>query len=1380
MKFKLNKIAMALPLGMMTLGAIASQQYPDDIPTVQANIADKNAESKVHAQKQKARYFVLLEDEPVALYQGGVKGFRATNIAASNGVNANASGKLDLQSSASLVYRNYLSLKQNEVFAKVQSKLNRNVEMLDRYQVALNGLLVELEPHEVLSLRKMPGVLAVQKNELKQLMTDVGPQHVGAPTIWDNMEVAGSKGEGLVIGVMDTGVASYMKVGYTSRGDAAFDGVPHHPAFADIGGDGYDHTNPYGEGVYFGDCVEQSFWCNDKLVGIIAYENISFSHAWPSYDMRYLTGQDGHGHGTHVASTIAGNVVHDVQYPTVYPDMEQTYKHKYYNSEMKVSLSGVAPHANIMSYQTCGMYGCWDDAAVASIEHAIANNVDVLNYSVGGGASSPWFSADALAFLSAREAGIHTAVAAGNSGRLGEKTVGSPGNSPWVTTVAALSHSRDFTEEKVASFTGGETELGDLMGKGATSGVGHDAPLEVVYAATVEDPTRAETSGGLGHCGPNSLPSKWAAENVSGKVVVCRRGGVDADGEPLSRLSKGAEALRAGAAGMVFINSEEEFDNVANDLHVLPTVHLSKEDGDAVLAWLESGEGHAVSFTDSELEMNPEAGDITASFTSRGPDYFTGDYLIPDVGAPGVDIVAGGLGRRMHSRANPVYAQIDGEWRYMSGTSMATPHVAGMYLLMKAAQPDWTPAEAQSALMMTAFTDVKEDDDFDGEKNRADFHRTGAGSSRVDLAVKAGLVLNETRAGYEAANPYAEEYGMQDEIPGWHGQPHQMNMPSLSKGECLIDCDWTRTFTATATADYSVSFEYYNEGFELSADKMTFSAVEGEETVVKFMAMAGEGLRDEWVNARVVLTPSDASLPTLTLPVTINFIAGVVPEQIDIDVHRTNDSVNVEGIITSGTSDLQLEKSGIVKADVREFELMRDASNGVIFDWQDEDNQTIKTIPLNVQAGTKRLLVKIDETTSPDMDIFVGIDANLDGKLSHIEMDLIRYMSAGPDSNEVIDILDPIQDTYWILVHNWAEGPAPLEEHQMVCEEGQEAAEGMECADAPIMDNVTLTVNSILYDEDNMMVHVPSDAAPREEIDARVEWDQMMTEGDKYHGVFWLGTDAEVPRNIGSVRVNMTRGADDVKVKKASVSGDVITFAVHLAANNSGQDRQYDFAVDLADNIGVDLLLVDQIIEGVGQSQSANELAYKVESNQLSFDYVHPVGAPTTVFNVVLNASEVIGMQDATPVLHSMVDSASQEQVDVVESEEGPVFIAGRPTAEVVNTVALIEEGEMVSVQANMVDAVIENPQISYRWMQISGPTAQITTADNVMSFEAPKVDELTTLEFAMVASNGEKDSQPVNFSVDVEEKPGDGGSTSMVMLLLGMLGLGRKLAKRK
>ncbi|WNC67108.1 S8 family serine peptidase [Thalassotalea nanhaiensis] len=1367
MKFKLNKIALALPLGIMALGATAGQ-YPDDIPTFELTPVQQNAQYKSNKAHFEGRYFVLLKDEPVALYQGGIEGFKATNVTASKGVNVTNTGKLNLASSASVVYGNYLALQQNKAIDNIRKTLGRDVQLQDSFKIALNGLVVDLEEHEVLALRKMPGVLAVEKEEMQQLLTDVGPQHVGAPAIWDNPDIEGAKGEGLVIGVMDTGIASYQKKVYSWSGAAGFDNVPFTPSFADIGGDGYDHNNPNGEGVYFGDCVDSPYWCNDKLIGVVSYRGFRSVAGMSSSDMRFDTGQDTHGHGTHVSSTIAGNVVHDVKYPTVYPHMEQSYKHQYYDSEMTVSMSGVAPHANIVSYQTCNVYGCAPSAAVASIEHAIANNVDVLNYSVGGGASSPWFTADALAFLSAREAGIHTAVAAGNSGRNGEKTVGSPGNSPWVTTVAALTHSRDFTEEKTATFSGGATELADLIGKGATSGVGLDTPLDVVYAGDVEASSGAETAGGVGYCGKYSLPAYYTAESVEGKVVICRRGGVDADGEPLSRLSKGAEALRTRAAGMIFINSDEEYDNVANDLHVLPTVHLNKADGETLLAWLGEGEGHKVSFTDSELVLNEDKADITAPFTSRGPDYFTGDYLIPDIGAPGVAILAAGLGNRMHSSANPVYAQINGDARFMDGTSMATPHIAGMYLLMKAAQPDWTPAEAQSALMTTAFTAVTEDDDYDGVKNRADMHRTGSGSARVNLAIEAGLVLNETRAGYLAANPYAEQFGMVDSIEGWHGQPHQMNMPSLSKGECLIDCSWTRTFKATKDGSWNVSFEYYNEGFNVTADQETISLAAGEEAVINFTAEALQGLADEWVNGRVVLTPTDNSMPVQTMPITVNFIAGIAPDITEVTAKRTNDSAPVKGIVTIGTDELQLSKSGIAKADVYEIELMRDATNNQIWHWQEEDNKTIYAIPLNVQADTKRLVVDVMETTSPDVDIYVGIDADLDGTVSTaIEMGLIRYMSAQADSDELIDIVDPIQDTYWVLVHNWAEGPAELEEHQMVCAEGEEADEGMECAEAPIMDSVKFSVTNVTYDDESMSVSVPTAVAPREEVVTRVQWDQPMMQDDIYHGVFWLGTTPELNQNIGAVRVNMVRGEDDVTISEPTINGDKIVVTLRVSANNSGENRDYDFQMMLSEGVNVDILLKDDVVEGASMQMNADEFTYAVENNNLTWQHTQVDGANALEFNLVLDASEVLGLIDATPVVTAGVNTSSAMETKSSE----PVFYAGRPSFSVNSSVDTVKEGKPVTLSASVVDAVIDNPEISYQWTQVSGPAVSLIGAGASVSFDAPKVSHDEVVTFEMIGSNGDKASFAETVSVNVENKS-SGGTTGLGFIILAGLGL--------
>jgi subtilisin family serine protease len=1367
MNFKLSKIALALPISLVTLGAFAAIS-PDDIPKIEQNAVQQNTKLKAINKQSTGRYFVLLKDEPIALYQGNVKGFKATNVAASNGINANSKGKLDLHSSASVLYGDYLALKKNHVISNIQSTLSRNISVHKRFKIAINSIVMNLELNEVLALRKMPGVLAVEKEEMHQLLTDVGPQHVGAPAVWDNTDIEGAKGEGLIVGVLDTGIASFTTQVSTWQGESGFEGKEFHPSFADVGDDGFDHQNPNGEGVYFGDCVDSSYWCNDKVIGVVSFEGAGVTSVW---DMRIDTGQDDHGHGTHVASTIAGNRVDNVNYPTVYPSTEQSWKHKYYDSEISVSISGVAPHANIVAYKTCTRNnGCSPSLAVESIEHAIENNIDVINYSVGGPAGSPWFTADALAFLAAREAGIFVAVAAGNSGASGEKTIGSPGNSPWVTTVAALSHSRDFTAEKVATFSGGNSDLGDLIGKGATSGI--ESLTDVVYAGDIENSTEAETAGGVGYCGDYSLPSSWDEASIEGKVVICRRGGNDADGNPLTRLSKGATALYAKAAGMILINADEPFNNVENDLHVLPTIHLNMTDGDELLAWLAEGEGHQVSFTGSELELNNDKADITATFTSRGPDYFSNDYLVPDVGAPGVEILAAGIGDYMHPSDLSAQEQIGGDYRFMSGTSMASPHIAGMYILMKAAHPQWTAAEAQSALMMTAYTDVKEDDDFDGELSRADIHRTGAGSARVNLAINAGLVLNETRNGYLAANPHAEELGLTDSIEDWHGQPHQMNMPSLSKGECLIECDWTRTFKATKAGSWTVSFEFYNEGFTLSADNNQFTLSEGEEIDVTFTAIASQGLDVKWANGRVVLTPSDSSTPILTLPVAVNFIAGVTPEKADVVAKRTSDSFPVSGITSIGTDDLQIVKSGIAKADIHEFELMRDPSNNTLFHWDNPEDPSLQLIPLNIQADTKRLVIEVLETSSPDIDIYVGIDSNLDGRPDVGEMSLIPYMSATDTVFEVIDELNPRNDTYWILVHNWAEGPALLEDYQMVCEDGEEAPEGMECVtEAPVIDTVKLAVTNVAYDDDSMMIDVPSSVEPLEEIDARIVWDAAMTEGDIYYGVFSLGTSAELDTNIGTVKVNMLRGNDDVVISEPTVVNDKMSLSIDVSANSTSEAREYSFSMELAEAVAVDLIVKETSISGVSMQMSVSEdsaVDYTINDNVVSWVQTQASDASGISFSIILDTSEINGTVDATPMIESMVNTSDKAEYS---SPNTPVFIEGRPVFSASTSVSTVKEGEPVTLSATVVDSVIDNPQLSYQWTQTSGPSASIMGTGQSVTFKAPEVSSDQTLTFSLVGSNGAKASAAENVSVNVESKS-SGGSTNIAFLILSSLGL--------
>ncbi|WP_448211889.1 S8 family serine peptidase [Colwellia sp. MEBiC06753] len=1093
MKLTITKVALALPLAIATMTQAAVNQNIDSASNVKPAHM-QNIDAKRLNAIESNRYFVLLKDAPIALYNGEVKGLAPTSMSATKGKNATARGKLNTKSSASVSYKAYLNDRQADAKAAINRITKRSVNVKEQFSLALNAMVMELTPEEVAAVEALPEVIAVTKEERQQLLTDRGPSFIGAPGVWDGSATGTPfKGEGMVVGVMDTGITTYTA--YAWNGD--YSTYTFHPSFIDPGqdgGEGYDHVNPYGEGVYFGMCVDAPEHCNDKLVGVISYPEITSQYS--SWQMnQFGNGRDSHGHGTHVASTIAGNPVKDV--PVVNALGEQ--------GEFKFEqVTGVAPNANIISYQTCHpTLGCWPSLAVKSIEHAIENNVDVMNYSVGGSAASPWYLSDALAMLSAREAGVHIAVAAGNAGP-GEKTIGSPGNSPWVTTVAAYTHDRAFTG-KTATFTGGAGDLPEMSGEGATSG----ASGELIYMGDIESQYHKDTYG-EGVCGSVD----WSAKaQVAGKILVCNRGGVNYNGEPLARVHKSKIAKQMGAIGMILVNVEDEYNNVVSDFHSLPTIHINKADGETLRAWMATGSGHSVSFNDSVLESDASKGDIAAPFSSRGPDLWEGDYLVPDIAAPGVDIFAGGIGTN-HYSGIPYSEQVRGDFRFMSGTSMATPHVAGALVLVAGSQPTWTAAEVQSALMLTAERDTFKDDNYSGVLLPSTPFDAGAGSTRISRAVKAGLVMNETKAGYLAANPLAEETNTTGEIEGWHGEPSQMNMPSLAKKGCLIECSWTRTFKATKAGDWTIKPVYDSANYELTFTPSSFTVAEGDEVEVNISAKAQQGLNDEWVFGKMVLVPSDADTPEAHLPVAVNFIAGIVPENFVINTGLNEGSQKVDGIKTIGTNDLQVSKTGLAKADIHEFEVQRDDTNHIVVGFGQTIDSTLHAIPLNVQARTKRLVVDVLEASSPDIDLYIGYDGNLDGEPDIDEFYYIRYISGGTDSDELIDIIDPEPGTYWILTHNFA---PPVE--------GE-----------PEMDTVKLSVATVKYDDDTLTTEAPTVVAAGEEVDFTLNWSAAMEEGDLHYAAVQLGISAELPTNIGTMRVTLNRTEDEAPVQNNEIT----------------------------------------------------------------------------------------------------------------------------------------------------------------------------------------------------------------------------------------------------
>jgi len=144
-------------------------------------------------------YIVRLADPAVAVYNGGIEGYAATSA------KANGDSRLDTNSQAAIKYADRLKRMQAEVIDKASSMVGRQLEVEYDYQHAVNGFALELTLAEAKALGTMQGVVSVQRERMEHLTTDVGPNLINAPAIWDKSD-GGSRGEGQVVAVFDSGI----------------------------------------------------------------------------------------------------------------------------------------------------------------------------------------------------------------------------------------------------------------------------------------------------------------------------------------------------------------------------------------------------------------------------------------------------------------------------------------------------------------------------------------------------------------------------------------------------------------------------------------------------------------------------------------------------------------------------------------------------------------------------------------------------------------------------------------------------------------------------------------------------------------------------------------------------------------------------------------------------------------------------------------------------------------------------------------------------------------------------------------------------------------------------------------------------------------------
>lgn len=1148
------------------------------------NASAKSKFAQVEPHDGKRAYIIQLKDQPIATYTGNIKGLPATarstianeltakqgNVkrTRSNSPVANAKTIDQIQQTRTQAYKTYLTSKKQLVLNNVRAKGGDDKVRAD-YFSSLNGMSLNLTYNEALNLAEMKEVKLVQPSRMLQLHTDTGPQFIGADKVWAGQTSTdvGYKGEGIIVGIIDTGINS------------------DHVAFADIGGDGYDHTNPLGTGVYLGDCADGTVQCNDKLIGVYSWPVITDTYG----DLAPATGEDYQGHGSHTAGTAAGNYVENVPLLSASlgdgDGVEKGYTF--------ASTSGVAPHANIISYQACELAGCPEEALVLALEQAIEDGVDVINFSIGGGEPFPWEDATELAMLAAREAGISIAVSAGNAGGDDNNTyfASLSHSAPWSMVVAASTHDRVIdVNNSILTLSGGlnvpwidvnpDADWPDGIAGYSTTGIENGTP---VVAMDYGD----------------ELCLNPFAEGTftSDQIVICKRG-------ENARVSKAYNVMAGGAGGFILYNdlynwegTEQEL-GLIDDTFPLPGLHVGRSTGESIISWInDGGEDHKMSISAGSVDVfqDDSAADILAGFSSLGPSTTFKHHMSPNISAPGVNILA------PYADEHPLNpdSALSQDWTVISGTSMASPHVAGAMALVRQANPDWTAAEVQSALQMTSQNTVRRnvEPDIAPEGLPATVHRAGSGRIDVAAAVKAGLIMDETVENFELANP----------VEG--GDVRQLNLPQLMDSNCRGGvCSWLRTVTATEDGTWTITegdwvydrwtslyegeiniqnakMEFYPSTFTLKAGESQSIIVKADIKDVQYQydtRLTGsgdyEGL-ELWNN--VYLTSSNATTPDSHWPVSINFDRKGMPENVNVTVNRDQGAYHVANLPMPVTSDIAYLGHGPVKADVTEITLPQDNNHKPIYsgpstDW--EGNEVLSTEHYKVD------LIDIPENTARFVVEVLGHEAGpgVQGNVGNVNGSLAIHIGIDTDGNGLPDfdnewvcssttqielnycsLTKPNAGQYWVVYSNTSANM-----YDWAVEDIEFFEEWYGFSPDLLKDTYSIATAVVPMDQNNLSVTGPA-ANTEAKIGLDLSWDlDDLVEGDVAYGAFEIGSN-NVSNAYGFVPLRLERGPDDVTItnKNRARGGETLDVSVHVVPNNTGMDRDIDLSLSLPEGV---------------------------------------------------------------------------------------------------------------------------------------------------------------------------------------------------------------------
>ncbi|KAI9115658.1 hypothetical protein K1719_013327 [Acacia pycnantha] len=439
--------------------------------------------------------------------------------------------------------------------------------------------------------------------------------------------------------------------------------------------------------------------CNRKLIGAKAfYKGYMMKHGKLALTSG-ISARDTVGHGTHTLSTAGGNFVQNVSI----------------QNNGKGTAKGGSPRARLAVYKVCWGHDssedCTDEDLISAFDQAIHDGVDIISISIGriNVANVIDMLTDGISIGSfhAVSRGILVVASAGNDGAELQTVTNV---APWIFTVASGSIDREFSN--IITLGNGEIIKGTSLATNSTSWR-RFIPMVIAGNAKLLNATFEDAQ----LCKTGTLDPR----KVRGRILICQRG-IRSE----SPVEKGQEAKRVGAVKMILQNDSTADNAKFIDPSNLPT-GPDRETGTHGHNFYKKK--NLVAFLNNAKTFIPiRPAPRVSAFSSRGPNLILPSILKPDVAAPGQDIIAA---RNF-------------DYNIQSGTSVASPHVAGIAGLLKTRHPNWSPAMIKSAIMTTASmigsTNRPILDEQDG-REATPFHY-GSGYVRPNLAMDPGLVYD--------------------------------------------------------------------------------------------------------------------------------------------------------------------------------------------------------------------------------------------------------------------------------------------------------------------------------------------------------------------------------------------------------------------------------------------------------------------------------------------------------------------------------------------------------------------------------------------------------------------------------------------------------------